>query len=36
MGQHDALDGLVTCAELEATAVELLLVAGPSLTVPTT
>ena len=33
MGQHDPLDGVVTCAELEATAFELQLVAGQSLTV---
>lgn len=31
MGQHDPLDGLVTCAELEATAAELEIVPGPSL-----
>jgi len=32
MGQHDALDGLVTCAQLQATAAELGSATGPDLT----
>ena len=32
MGQHDALDGLVTCAQLQATAAELGSASGPNMT----
>jgi hypothetical protein len=32
MGQHDALDGLITCAQLEATATELGGATGPDMT----
>ena len=32
MGQHDALDGLITCAQLEATAADLGCTSGPDMT----